>query len=40
VISPRNVDHGNIKNHKIKVRKDKKGRKDIRARVDNYHLIS
>jgi len=35
VISPRNVDHGNIKNHKIKVRKDKKLKKDTKARVDN-----
>jgi hypothetical protein len=40
VISPRNVDHGNIKNHKIKVRKDKKGRKDTKDRVDKYPLIS
>ena len=35
VISPRNVDHGNIKNPKIKVRKGKKGKKDTKAKVDN-----
>ena len=35
MISPRNVDHGNIKNPKIKVRKGKKGKKDTKARVDN-----
>jgi hypothetical protein len=36
VISPRNVDHGNIKNLKIKTRNVKNHKKDTKARVDKY----
>jgi len=40
VISPKNVDHGNIKKIKINQKKDKKNRQDTKARVDKHPLIS
>jgi hypothetical protein len=40
VISPRNVDHGNIKKIKISKKSAKKNRLVTKDRVDNYPLIS
>jgi len=40
VISPRNVDHGNIKKIKISKKSVKNHRKDTKARVDKHPLIS
>jgi hypothetical protein len=40
VISPRNVDHGNIKKIKISKKNVKKNRLVTKDRVDNYPLIS
>jgi hypothetical protein len=40
VISPRNVDHGNIKKIKISKKSVKNHKKDIKDRVDKYPLVS
>jgi hypothetical protein len=40
VISPRNVDHGNIKKIKISKKSAKNHKKDTKARVDKHPLIS
>jgi len=40
VISPRNVDHGNIKKIKISRKNVKNHKKDIKDRVDKYPVIS
>jgi len=40
VISPRNVDHGNIKKIKINKKSAKNHKKDIRVRVDKHPLVS
>jgi len=40
VISPRNVDHGNIKKIKINKRNVRNLKKDTKARVDKYPKLS
>jgi hypothetical protein len=40
VISPRNVDHGNIKKIKISRKSAKNHKKDTKAKVDKYPLMS
>jgi hypothetical protein len=40
VISPRNVDHGNIKKIKISKKSAKNHRKDTKDRVDKHPVLS
>jgi len=40
VISPRNVDHGNIKKIKINKKNVKNHRKDTKDRVDKHPVLS